>query len=123
MYSDAESGGEGSVECWLSDLDILAQRFFDQDFDMGWLLSEEEAFLQRLVARVQDMYLISSTSGNHYLQIRETGWIRTKAIGHFPYRIIAVPVEQIEKRTSRQMPRKYGRIVDRAIFMRGICGN
>ena len=56
---------------WRANPYILAQRFFNPGFDMDWLLSEEETFLQRLVARLEDLYLVSSSSGSHFLQIEK----------------------------------------------------
>ncbi len=56
---------------WRANPYILAQRFFNSNFDVDWLLSKEEAFLQRLVANVGDWYSVSSASGKHYLLIEK----------------------------------------------------
>jgi hypothetical protein len=56
---------------WKTNPYVLAQRFFNPGFDIDSLLSEEEAFLKCLVEKVEDLHLVSSDSGKHYLTIEK----------------------------------------------------
>jgi len=56
---------------WRTNPYILAHRYFDPQFNADSFFSKEEILIDSLISRIPDLYLVSSTSGDHYKAIEK----------------------------------------------------
>ncbi len=62
---------------WKANPYIIAYSFFSTRFDVSQLSSREEEFLEALVSRVNEFYVVSSSSGSHYAMIEGLSKIKS----------------------------------------------